>query len=83
MGPDREHYEDNDVYLLLKKNADFIRNNLRILSACGTKDDTHLPTCRKFHEALLAEDIDHTYIECRLRNIPSSKSFNWVQPLPR
>jgi S-formylglutathione hydrolase FrmB len=36
LGPDRAHYEDNDVFLLLKKNALQIRGKMRILSACGT-----------------------------------------------
>ena len=36
LGPDRAHYEDNDVFVLLKKNAAQIRGKMRIMSACGT-----------------------------------------------
>lgn len=92
LGTDRTHYENNDVFLLIKKNASQIRAKMRIISACGTcvpplsdqsavdgtarleaclndvlacssADDTHLPTCRLFHQALVDEQIDHTYIE--------------------
>jgi S-formylglutathione hydrolase FrmB len=63
LGPDRARYIDNDVYLLLKKNAPAIKANLRIAVTCGTRDDGHLPTVREFHAALLAAGIDHTYLE--------------------
>ena len=33
------------------------------LPAWCRADDTHLPTCRLFHQALLDEEIDHTYVE--------------------
>ena len=32
LGPNKDHYENNDVYLLLKKNAAKIRGNLRTYS---------------------------------------------------
>ncbi|MGV3754393.1 MAG: alpha/beta hydrolase [Verrucomicrobiota bacterium] len=63
LGPDRQNYVDNDVYHLLKKNVDRIKGRLRIQIACGTKDSGHLPTIKDFHNALLEQGIDHTYIE--------------------
>jgi len=63
LGPDKQNYIDNDAFLLLKKNLDQIRGKLRIQIACGTKDDGHLPTVRDFHQALVKQDVDHTYIE--------------------
>ncbi|MEQ8788141.1 MAG: alpha/beta hydrolase-fold protein [Pirellulaceae bacterium] len=63
LGPDKQNYIDNDAFLLLKKNLDQIRGKLRIQIACGTKDDGHLPTVRDFHQALVAQEVDHTYIE--------------------
>ena len=35
---------------------------VRIQIGCGTLDDTHLPTCRLFHEALLQHEVDHTCV---------------------
>ena len=35
---------------------------VRIQIGCGTLDDTHLPTCRLFHEALLQHGVDHTCV---------------------
>ncbi len=63
LGPDRQNYIDNDVFLLLEKNRELVSENLRIQIACGTKDDGHLPTVRDFHQALLDHGIDHTYVE--------------------
>ncbi len=62
MGPDRQKYVDNDPYLLLEKNMDRIRGQLRIQMFCGTQDD-HLPTIREFHEVLTKAGVDHTYME--------------------
>jgi len=63
LGPDRENYVDNDAFLLLEKNLKKIKNKLRIQIACGTKDGGHLPTIREFHAHLVANGVDHTYIE--------------------
>lgn len=63
LGPDRQRYIDNDVYLLIKKNVAKIRDGLRIAITCGTKDGDHLPTVREYHAALLAAGVDHTYTE--------------------
>ena len=63
LGPDRQAYVDNDAYELLRKNLAEIRGKLRIQLWCGTQDRDHLPTVRAFHEALLAADVDHTYLE--------------------
>ena len=30
---------------------------------CGTQDMDHLVTIRDFHQALLAAEVDHTYME--------------------
>ena len=37
LGPDRERYEENDVYSLIKKNAAAIKSGVRILITCGTR----------------------------------------------
>ena len=37
-----------------------VAGKVRIQIGCGTLDDTHLPTCRLFHEALLQHGVDHT-----------------------
>lgn len=63
LGPDREAYQENDAFLLLEKNLKTIKNSLRILMACGTKDGGHLPTIRDFHDHLVEHKVDHTYIE--------------------
>lgn len=63
LGTDRKVYEENDVYHLIGKNQQRIREGLRIQIACGTQDGGHLPTIRDFHQALLDHGIDHTYIE--------------------
>jgi len=63
LGPDRANYEANDAFSLLEKNLKLIRGKLRILIACGTKDGGHLPTIRKFHQHLVDNKVDHSYIE--------------------
>ncbi|WP_414664394.1 alpha/beta hydrolase [Horticoccus sp. 23ND18S-11] len=63
LGPDRARYLENDVFLLLQKNAAAIKAGLRIAITCGTRDDGHLKTVREYHAALLAAGIDHTYLE--------------------
>ena len=47
----------------LKKNAAQIRTKLRIQIWCGSQDLSHLRTIRDFHQALIEENIDHTYLE--------------------
>ncbi|MDF1823540.1 MAG: alpha/beta hydrolase-fold protein [Verrucomicrobiales bacterium] len=63
LGPDRVNYVNNDAFLLLEKNLKKIKGRLRIQMACGTKDGGHLPTVRDFHEHLMKNKVDHTYIE--------------------
>ena len=63
LGPDKKNYIENDAYELLKKNADQIRTKLRIQIWCGSQDLSHLRTIRDFHQALIEENIDHTYLE--------------------
>ena len=63
LGPDRSNWEKEDVYAVTTKNAKRIKQHLRIQIACGTKDGGHLKTIRDFHEHLLLNGIDHTYIE--------------------
>jgi enterochelin esterase-like enzyme len=63
LGPDKARYEDNDSFLLLKKNLDQIKGKLRIQVWCGTQDDGHLPSVRDYHQALLQAGVDHTYME--------------------
>jgi S-formylglutathione hydrolase FrmB len=63
LGPEKSRYVENDTYLLLEKNLARIQSRLRIQVACGTKDDGHLPTVRKFHQALVKAGVDHTYWE--------------------
>ena len=63
MGPDKSRYEADDTFLLLQKNLEEIKGKVRIKISCGTQDDTHLPTNRLYHEALLHHGVDHTYVE--------------------
>jgi enterochelin esterase-like enzyme len=62
LGPNKQAYIDNDVFLLLEKNLNQIKK-MRILIACGTRDDGHIVTIREFHQALLDQGVDHTYWE--------------------
>lgn len=63
LGADRGNWEANDVYALTTRHAAEVRRSLRIQIACGTKDGGHIKTIRDWHQHLLAENIDHTYIE--------------------
>ena len=63
LGPNKQNYVENDAYELLKQNANQIRNNIRIQIWCGSQDLSHLTTIRDFHQALIEENIDHTYLE--------------------
>lgn len=63
LGPNKQNYIDNDPFLLLKKNVHKIKGKMRIMIACGTKDKGHMPSIREFHQALLENKVDHTYLE--------------------
>ena len=63
LGPDKQSYIDNDAFELLNKNLGDIKDELRIQIWCGTQDIAHIATIREFHQALLAADVDHTYLE--------------------
>jgi endo-1,4-beta-xylanase len=63
LGTDAAKLKENDSFVLLEKNLARIKGKLRIQIACGTKDDSHLPSVRDFHQALLKHGVDHTYIE--------------------
>jgi endo-1,4-beta-xylanase len=63
LGPDRARCVDDDVFLLIVKNAAAIKAGLRIEITCGTKDAVHIRSIRELHSALLAAGIDHTYVE--------------------
>lgn len=76
LGPDKQRYIDNDPYLLLEKNLDRIEGKLRIQIFCGTQDDTHLPSIREFHAALLKAGVDHTYCEIEGLAHERSKMIN-------
>ncbi len=62
LGPDKQNYIDNDVYLLIEKNLAAIKK-MRIQIWCGTADDGHIKTVRQYHKALLEHGVDHTYME--------------------
>jgi len=63
LGDDAKTLADNDSYLNLLKNADYIRQHMRIQLACGTDDPGHLPTVREFHAALTNANVRHQYFE--------------------
>lgn len=63
LGKEVAVLQDNDPYVNLHKNIDAIKNGLRILVACGTRDPDHLTTVREFHQELVKSGVDHTYIE--------------------
>lgn len=63
LGDDPARLRDNDPYLNLKKNLDYIKANLRIQVACGTADPEHLTTVREYHAALTAHGLEHSYFE--------------------
>ena len=62
LGPDKQNYIDNDVFLLIEKNLEQIKK-MRIQIWCGTADDGHIVTVRQYHQALLKHGVDHTYME--------------------
>lgn len=62
LGPDKQSYIDNDVFLLIEKNLEAIKR-MRIQIWCGTADDGHIKTVREYHQALLEHGVDHTYME--------------------
>jgi enterochelin esterase-like enzyme len=63
LGGDPQRLRDNDAFLNLTKNLDFIKANLRIQVACGTADPEHLKTVREYHEALTKAGMPHSYFE--------------------
>ncbi|MCA9139267.1 MAG: hypothetical protein KDB00_20980 [Planctomycetales bacterium] len=63
LGPNRDKWEKDDVYAVTESNRSRIKKHLRIQIACGTKDGGHLPTVRDWHNHLVDQGIDHTYIE--------------------
>lgn len=63
LGDDASKLADNDSYRNLLKNADYIRQHMRIQVACGTDDPGHLPTVREFHAALTNANVPHQYFE--------------------
>jgi endo-1,4-beta-xylanase len=63
LGPDPQRLKDNDAFLNLTKNLDYIKAHLRIQVACGTADPDHLPSVREYHAALTAAGMPHSYFE--------------------
>ncbi len=63
LGDDVARLRENDSYLNLIKNADFIRDHLRIQVGCGTADPGHIKTVREYHAALTKANIPHQYFE--------------------
>lgn len=63
LGDDPQRLRDNDAFLNLEKNLDYIKANLRIQVACGTADPDHLITVREYHEALTKLGVKHSYFE--------------------
>lgn len=53
----------SDAFGLLERNLDRIKGKLRIQIFCGTQDEGHLPSLREFHQALIQNGVDHTYLE--------------------
>lgn len=81
LGSKRENYVADDVYENIKRNANRIRKNVRILIACGTKDGGHLPTVRIYHNALLKHKIDHTFIELEGLAHRRTEMMRQLQPI--
>ncbi|MCP5557535.1 MAG: hypothetical protein H7A55_07245 [Verrucomicrobiaceae bacterium] len=63
LGDDPQRLKDNDAFLNLTKNIDYLKANMRIQVACGTADDGHLKTVREYHAALTAAGMPHSYFE--------------------
>lgn len=63
LGDNPQRLRDNDAFLNLEKNLDYIKVNLRIQVACGTADPDHLVTVREYHEALTKLGVTHSYFE--------------------
>jgi enterochelin esterase-like enzyme len=53
----------SDAFGLLQRNLERIKGKLRIQIFCGTQDQGHLPSLREFHQALIDDGVDHTYLE--------------------
>jgi enterochelin esterase-like enzyme len=80
LGPDKQAYIDNDAFLLLAKNLEQVKK-MRILMACGTQDDGHLPTVREFHQALVDHGVDHTYWELEGMKHERGKFIELLSPI--
>ena len=63
LGDDPQRLRDNDAFLNLEKNLDYIKANLRIQLASGTADPDHLITVREYHAALTKLSVQHSYFE--------------------
>lgn len=63
LGDNPQRLRDNDAFLNLTKNLDYIKANMRIQVACGTADPDHLKTVREYHAALTAAGMPHSYFE--------------------
>lgn len=63
LGEDPQRLRDNDAFLNLTKNLDYIKANMRIQVACGSADPDHLKTVREYHGALTAAGMPHSYFE--------------------
>lgn len=51
LGPDKQRYIENDAYLLLRKNLDKIKGQMRVHVWCGTQDPGHLACSPHLHGA--------------------------------
>ena len=63
LGDDPQRLRDNDAFLNLAKNLEYIKTNMRIQVACGTADPDHLSTVREYHAALTSSGVPHSYFE--------------------
>lgn len=81
LGSERLNWEKDDVYSVTSKNAHRIKKSVRIQIVCGTKDGGHLKTIRDFHQHLLAEGIDHTYLELEELGHKRTKMMELLAPV--
>jgi S-formylglutathione hydrolase FrmB len=81
LGEDRANWEANDVYEVTRKNAQRIKDNVRIQIACGTQDGGHIKTIRDFHKHLQELEIDHTYIEIEGLGHKRPKMIELLKPI--
>ena len=81
LGKDKARDIHNDSHLLLAKNVAQLKGKLRSQIARGTKDDGHLPTVRRFHDALVTASLDHTYWEMEDLAHKQNKMFERYRPV--